>query len=204
VRYALWMGPDGTLVQLVPKLPQRRSSILFRNETELPERPLRAILLVGICFTLLLLTSLLTRLVPEGAIGQPAVALLTLILGVPVLFMPVVAACLMERWLDGPERRRAGRFHKLLWDSRVRYEGGDGSRPEQAVIVRGALHPLIAKAGALWVLMGACQQQGLKWEMVGFDRLTLDHRTIDRFVIRLSSGVERAFYFDITESLAEG
>jgi hypothetical protein len=205
VRYALWMGRDGTLVQLMPKHPRRRGLPFRRGETALPTRPLLATLLAGVSLALLLLSMpLLISFLPEGVTDSPAVVLLVLLLDSPLLVAPVVGACLIERRLESPELRQARRFHQRLGNSRVRYEGGDGSRPEQAVIIRGALHPLIAKAGALWVVMGACRRRGLDWQMVSFDRLTLGQRIVDQYVIRLSSGVERALYFDITESFGGG
>ncbi|HYU52328.1 MAG TPA: hypothetical protein VEK37_05260 [Gemmatimonadaceae bacterium] len=85
----------------------------------------------------------------------------------------------------------------------VWYEGGDGSTPDGAIVVRGAgsdLEGVAATFGWMHEHLGA-KDEG--WRLVthstGYDEV----RKIDTFVVILRDGRQKRFYFDVSESFGK-
>lgn len=84
-----------------------------------------------------------------------------------------------------------------------RYEGGDGSTVESAVIVRGARSDLEGTAATfLWMR----QNVGTKddaWRLVTHATRREGLREIDTFDVILRDGTQRSIHFDVTESFGK-
>ena len=84
-----------------------------------------------------------------------------------------------------------------------RYEGGDGSTLNDAIVVRGARSDLEGTAATfLWMH----QHVGAKndaWRLVTHSTGEEGVRKIDTFSVILRDGTHRSFYFDVTESFGK-
>jgi hypothetical protein len=206
VQCALWLGVDGGLEQLLWDDPGRRG-LSFREIDD--TRPMRlffgALLFWVVVGAVYYVMPWLRGQAPQMNVVHRSVETFGLLILSPLVGLAALVTHYSVPRLQSPRFRKARKFKEKLWASRVRYEGGDGLTPEQPIVIRGALHPLVARAGELWLLMGACGRGSVDWEILHLDHFTLGRRHIDEYVIRLSScEEERTIYFDVTESYASG
>ena len=205
VQCALWLGVDGELEQLLWDDPRRRG-LSFRETDD--TRPMRIFFAALLCWVVLgaiyYLLPWLRGQAPQIDVVHRSVETFGLLLLSPFVGLAGLVTHYSVPRLQSPRFRQARQFKEKLWASRVRYEGGDGLTPEQPIVIRGALHPLVARAGELWLLMGACGRGSVDWEILRLDHVALGRRQIDEYVIRLSSNEERKIYFDVTESYGQG
>ena len=85
----------------------------------------------------------------------------------------------------------------------VWYEGGDGSTPEDAIVVRGAgsdLEGVAATFGWMHEHLGA-KDEG--WRLITHSSGFSGVRKIDTFNVVLRGGVPKLVYFDVSESFGK-
>ena len=85
----------------------------------------------------------------------------------------------------------------------ITFEGGSGESPEKAVIIRGAFHDLMGTVAEFHWLAAAFGQKDVDWKVVTHAHGTVGNKDIDTVVVRLTSGIERTVYFDVTESFGK-
>jgi hypothetical protein len=90
--------------------------------------------------------------------------------------------------------------HRAVTEGIITYRGGDGSSPDEPVIIEGAQWDLIGTAAAFEWLIRSFGAMGIGWHSQGHASGEWDGRRIDTFHIRLASGETRHVYFDVTES----
>lgn len=83
------------------------------------------------------------------------------------------------------------------------YEGGDGSTPDDAIIVRGAgsdLEGVAATFGWMHEHLGA-KDEG--WRLLTHSTGSHGERQIDTFDVVVREGGRRRIYFDVSESFGK-
>jgi hypothetical protein len=79
------------------------------------------------------------------------------------------------------------------------YLGGDGSSPEQAVVIRGASSSGEGVNAEYEYIRRKLGQRGSDWQMVRQSlTITDDGRYIDQVKVRTHAGETVAFYFDVS------
>jgi hypothetical protein len=81
----------------------------------------------------------------------------------------------------------------------VRFEGGSGESPANAVIIRGASDNVAGVRAEYRYLHQHFGQRNLKWRLFKQELLQTGDKTFDVITIELSDGVKKIIYFDITE-----
>jgi hypothetical protein len=80
--------------------------------------------------------------------------------------------------------------------------GGLGHSFATAIVIKKTPKGLSAAGAEHLILTQRYGQRGEGWTLLRQDLVTQDGRVFDTFHIRLSAGIERALYFDITDWLA--
>ena len=109
----------------------------------------------------------------------------------------VAIAILFIRWLD--HRDRPNPFA----NPEVRYEGGDGSAPNQAIIVRGADSDIAGTAATFAWMHDNIGPKDIAWRLNTHSTGRLGHVHIDTFDITLADGAQRTLFFDVTEGFGK-
>jgi hypothetical protein len=81
----------------------------------------------------------------------------------------------------------------------IRFEGGSGESPANAVIIRGARDNVVGIQAEFRYLRQHFGQRNLKWRLFKQELLQTGDKTFDVITIELADGVKKVIYFDITE-----
>jgi len=85
----------------------------------------------------------------------------------------------------------------------IRFEGGDGSTTENAIIIRGAHFDLAATYAIFYYMTQRFGQKDVDWKLIYQAHGVFNEKDIDTYAIKLADGVEKTLYFDITESFGK-
>ena len=78
------------------------------------------------------------------------------------------------------------------------FDGGEGSEPDDAVVIRGLMSPDdVAAAEEWWLGLWISEDEG-PWEVQSRVRQRLGDRDVDEVVVRTDAGMEQVVYFDVT------
>ena len=80
--------------------------------------------------------------------------------------------------------------------------GGLGDSPSAAIVIKKTPKGLSAAGAEHLILTQRFGKRGEGWTLTRQELLTQDGRVFDVFQIRLSGGIDRALYFDVTDWLA--
>lgn len=95
--------------------------------------------------------------------------------------------------------KRGNRSEDKEADEGVTYSGGDGSTPEEAVVIEGASsHPAGIRAEKQYLarLFG---KEGADWRLQGQSLFVGDGQVIDRLTVETASGESETLYFEISD-----
>jgi hypothetical protein len=88
-------------------------------------------------------------------------------------------------------------------DDTVRFEGGDGSSWDNAVVVRGAALEFEGIAATFAWIEHQFGPKNVGWKLVSHSSGGDEHRKIDTFDIAVADGSKCRVFFDVTESFGK-
>jgi hypothetical protein len=107
---------------------------------------------------------------------------------------------LLSRLWPFKSDRAAGLSRALQEVFGVTYEGGDGSSPPDAIVIRGAVYKPLA-LGALFGWVNAHHgRKDRDWRVVGFSTDSGVDRTIDSVTIEFPNGTQKVLFFDVSDA----
>jgi len=81
----------------------------------------------------------------------------------------------------------------------ITYSGGDGSAPEEAIVIEGASSHAAGIRAEKQYLARLFGTEGADWRLQGQSLLVGDAQVIDRLTIETASGETETFYFEISD-----
>jgi hypothetical protein len=151
-------------------------------------------------FALVVVSHLVAPFLPAEM--SPNASLLVLVAEVVcvALGISVVAPLVVVNWLDREGAKEDLRdVEAWLPRKEYRYEGGDGSSLDRAVVLRGDLRGRRALALATQWVAARYGVYDTDWTLASRKSLTEGERKSEEWVIRLANGEERRIYFEHSE-----
>jgi len=149
-------------------------------------------------FALVVVSHLVAPFLPAEM--SPNASLLVLVAEVVcvALGISVVAPLVVVNWLDR-EGAKEGLRDLEAWLPRkeYRYDGGDGSSLDRAVVLRGDLRGRRALALATQWVAARYGVYDTDWTLATRKSLTEGHRRIEEWVIELPGGKQKTIYFEL-------